>query len=213
MGARCAKQDHDPVADDIAVDLVDHAFVTIDDLLHPGKVGVEDRRDLGGPGGSQLLDDLVDAVEIGKDDGDGAELAARAAGHAGGVEPHPIEQARRQKGHQGVQPCHVAGEVGGHGRDRAARRIRLPDGVDQGLQAKYLRVRGVAVLHAGDEGASVPRFAHADVLPDGLIGRLVHENLTALGLVFGVCHVGQRLAHDRVLHLVHGAQVGREQRP
>ena len=34
----------------------------------------------------------------------------------------------------------------------------------------------------------------------------------ALGLVLGVGHAGQRLAHHRVLHLLHGAQVGGKER-
>ena len=73
------------MADHIAVDFVGDAAVPVDDLLHLGKVRVEDGRDFRLPARTQLADDLFDPVKVGKDDGYRAELAPLAASHAPGI--------------------------------------------------------------------------------------------------------------------------------
>ena len=106
VGAGRAKEGHDPVTDHIAVHLVDHSTVALDDGLHLGKVGVEDGRDLGDLGRPQRANDLLDAVKVAKSNRYRPELTPFTAGHACRVKTEQVEQTGRHKGQQRVETGH-----------------------------------------------------------------------------------------------------------
>ncbi len=193
------------MSDDVANHLVNHTFVATDEVLHLRKVRVEDGGDLGGSFRPQLTNDLFRAVKIGKHHRHRAELASLAACHARRVKAQLIEQARREKRRQRIQAGDSFLDMREHRQHVVA--------AQRGHRLQHERTIARRWIDVCDLAASLSYLADVRIRLDRLIGGLINKNLAALGLVFGMSHVGQRLAHYRVFHLFRCAQVGREQRP
>ena len=111
---RRAKDDHQAVAHGVGIHFVDHAAVAANDLLHGSKMLVEQRRqglDLLGAG---LLDQLVNAVEIGKQHRHQAVLALDH--HPPRRLDHALQDRRGQVGAERLQSLHQFGQRSRHGR-------------------------------------------------------------------------------------------------